>query len=490
MTDSVFPVLLSGGAGTRLWPLSREHHPKQLIALVDDLTLLQATARRLRTVEELHSPIVVCNETHRFVVAEQLRTVDVSPAAIVLEPVSRNTAPAIAAAALEALSRCAEGDDPILLVLPSDHVIRNDARFADTVRRATREAASGRLVAFGVVPTYAETGYGYIMAAAHSGPSDDARPVEKFREKPSAECAAAWIEAGDCFWNSGMFVFGARAYLHELEVHAPSIRRAVAAAHDAAESDLGFMRLDAKAFGMSPTVSVDYAVMERTSNAWVVPLNAGWQDVGSWSSLADLSPRDDAGNVVRGDAVIHDTRDSLVHSNDRLVATVGVTDLIVVDTADAVLVADRNATQDVKSIVRHLEQTGRHEHSTHRRVFRPWGSYDSVHSGDGFRIKHIIVQPGQSLSLQAHRHRAEHWIVVRGIGRVTRGDETFLLHGNQSTFIPQGARHRLENPGSSPLELVEVQTGSYLGEDDIVRYEDAYGRAQTQPDASSKRPLE
>ena len=490
MSHSVFPVLLSGGAGTRLWPLSREHHPKQLIALLDDYTLLQSTARRLASLEIPHPPIVVCNESHRFVVAEQLRTVGVSPAAILLEPVARNTAPAIAAAALEALARCEEGEDPILLVLPSDHVIRNDARFADAVLRAAQEAARGRLVAFGVVPTYAETGYGYIMAAAGTGRSNDARPIETFQEKPNAETAAAWIETESCYWNSGMFVFSARTFLHELDVYAPSIRRAVGNAHEAAESDLGFLRLDAESFGQSPGVSVDYAVMECTSNAWVVPLDAGWQDVGSWASLAQLLQPDHAGNVIRGDAVVQNTRNTFVHSDARLVATIGVTDLIVVDTADAVLVADKTAAQDVKSVVRQLEQAGRNEHSTHRRVYRPWGSYDSVHSGEGFKVKHIIVQPGQSLSLQAHRHRAEHWIVVRGAARVTRDDETFLVHENQSTFIPQGAKHRLENPRNAPLELVEVQTGSYLGEDDILRFQDAYGRADVQPKANSTRSSE
>lgn len=490
MSHSVVPVILSGGAGTRLWPLSREHHPKQLIALLDDHTLLQSTARRLASLEDPHPPIVVCNEAHRFVVAEQLRTVGVSPAAILLEPVARNTAPAIAAAALEALAQCEEGEDPILLVLPSDHVIRNDTRFVDAVGRAAREAARGRLVAFGIVPTYAETGYGYIMAGVRTGASHDARPVEKFQEKPDAETAAAWIETESCYWNSGMFVFGARAFLHELGVYAPSIRGAVEKAHEIAVPDLGYLRLDAEAFGQSPAISVDYAVMERTSNAWVVPLDAGWQDVGSWVGLADLSRQDDAGNVVRGDAVVHDTRNTFIHSDVRLVATVGVTDLIIVDTADAVLVADKKAGQDVKAVVQQLELAGRDEHRTHRRVYRPWGSYDAVHGGDGFKIKHITVQPGQRLSLQAHRHRAEHWIVVRGTARVTRDDETFLVHENQSTFIPQRAKHRLENPGQTPLEIVEVQTGSYLGEDDILRFEDAYGRVDVQPKAKSTTPSE
>ena len=481
MSHSVYPVILSGGAGTRLWPLSREHHPKQLIALLDDDTLLQATARRLAFVEDAQRPIVVCNEEHRFVVAEQLRAVGVSPGAIVLEPMARDTAPAIAAAAIEALARCREGDDPVLLVLPSDHVIRDDARFADAVRLASREAVRGGLVAFGVVPTYAEIGYGYIIAGDHTGAVRDVRPVVRFREKPNAETAASWIASGNCYWNSGMFVFGARSFLRELGVHAPAIRSAVEKAHEHAVPDLGFLRLDAEAFGQSPAVSVDYAVMEPTSNASVVPLDAGWQDVGSWASLAALSHSDEAGNVVQGDAVVQSTRNTFIHSNSRLVATVGVKDLVIVDTTDAVLVADRNAGQDVKAVVRQLERIGRDEHRTHRRVFRPWGSYDSVHEGKGFKVKHITVQPGQRLSLQSHRQRAEHWIVVRGVARVTRNAETFLVRENQSTFIPKGTRHRLENPGESPLELVEVQTGDYLGEDDIVRFEDAYGRADVQP---------
>ena len=475
-TPPLVPVILSGGAGTRLWPLSREHHPKQLLPLLGDDTLLHATARRLALVEDAQRPIVVCNEAHRFVVAEQLRAVGVSPSAIVLEPMARDTAPAIAAAALEVLARCEEGDDPVLLVLPSDHLIRDDARFADAVRLASREAARGHLVAFGVVPTYAEVGYGYIIAGERTGAVGGARAVKQFREKPDAETAASWIESGHCYWNSGMFVFGARSFLRELGVHAPAIRNAVEKAHEHATPDLEFLRLDAPAFGRSPALSVDYAVMEPTSNARVVPLDAGWQDMGSWASLAALSPGDEAGNVVQGDAVMHGTRNTFIHGSSRLVATVGVKDLVIVDTADAVLVADSSSGQEVKAVVRQLERAGRDEHRTHRRVYRPWGSYDSVHEGEGFKVKHITVRPGQKLSLQSHRHRAEHWVVVRGVARVTREDERFLVRENQSTFIPKGATHRLENPGEAPLELVEVQTGDYLGEDDIVRFEDAYGR--------------
>ena len=488
MSHPVYPVILSGGAGTRLWPLSRKHHPKQLIALLDDDTLLQATARRLAVVEEAQRPIVVCNEEHRFIVAEQLRAVGVSPAAIVLEPMARDTAPAIAAAALETLARYEENDDPVLLVLPSDHVVRNHSRFADAVRLASREAARGHLVAFGVVPARAEVGYGYIIAGDATGVVGDTRPVERFREKPDAQTAASWIESGNCYWNSGMFVFGARSFLRELDIHAPSIRSAAEKAHEHAVPDLGFLRLDAEAFGQSPAISVDYAVMEHTSTARVVPLDAGWQDVGSWASLAALSPGDEAGNVVRGDAVVQSTRNTFIHGSSRLVATIGVKDLIIVDTPDAVLVADSNSGQEVKAVVRQLERAGRDEHRTHRRVHRPWGSYDSVHEGDGFKVKHITVQPGQRLSLQSHRRRAEHWVVVRGVARVTRDAETFLVHENQSTFIPKGARHRLENPGETSLELIEVQTGDYLGEDDIVRFDDAYGRADVQPGPDTGNP--
>ena len=363
---------------------------------------------------------------------------------------------------------------------PSDHVIRDEARFADAVRLASREAARGGLVAFGVVPTRPEVGYGYIIAGDSTDAAGDARPVvrpvERFREKPDAETAASWIKSGDCYWNSGMFVFGAQSFLRELGVHAPAIRSAVETAHEHAAPDLEFLRLDAQAFAQSPAISVDYAVMEPTSNARVVPLDAGWQDVGSWASLAALSPGDAAGNVVRGDAVVHGTRDTFIHGGSRLVAAVGVSDLVIVDTPDAVLVADRSTGQDVKAVVRQLERSGRDEHRAHRRVPRPWGSYDSVHEGEGFKVKHITVQPGRRLSLQSHRRRAEHWVVVRGVARVTRDGETFLVRENESTFIPRGARHRLENPGETPLELVEVQTGDYLGEDDIVRLDDDYGR--------------
>ena len=478
MTTTVFPVILSGGAGSRLWPLSRELHPKQLIALAGEHTLLQATVRRLEPMAgAVRAPIVVANEAHRFMVAEQLEAVGVAPSAVLLEPAGRNTAPAIAAAAREALDQCRDdGDDPILLVLPADHVIRDETRFGEAVRHAVREAERGTMVLLGVVPTYSETGYGYIMAGRPAVPGSVARVVDRFVEKPDASAAARWIAAGDCYWNSGMFAFRAGSYLRELRSHAPAIVEAVEGAHERAVPDLGFLRLDPDRFIRSPAISVDHAVMEHTADAVVVPLDAGWSDVGSWASLAELSGQDEAGNVVEGDVILHDTRNTYARADGRMVAAVGVDGLVIVDTPDALLVTGKRAGQDVKRVVERLEAGGRDEHRTHRKVFRPWGSYDTVSAGEGFKVKHIVVHPGQRLSLQSHRHRAEHWVVVRGVAKVTRGEETFTLRANQSTYIPKNVRHRLENPGSAPLEIIEVQTGGYLEEDDIERFDDAYGR--------------
>lgn len=483
MTRTVFPVILSGGAGRRLWPLSREHHPKQFIAFGEGHTLLQATARRLDFLEAVRAPILVCNREHRFMAAEQLRAIGVAPEVIGLEPVGRNTAPAIAAAALEARARCREGEEPILLVLPADHLIRRAAPFADAVRAAVEEAAAGRLVTFGVAPDRAETGYGYIRAGAPAGVSGAALVVERFVEKPDAGRAAAWLEAGGWYWNSGMFVFEAARYLRELGAHAASVRDAVGEAHEKAVRTRDFLELDPRSFARSPAISVDHAVMEHTADAVVVPLEAGWSDVGSWAALPELAERDEAGNVALGDVVLEGARDTWVRGENRLVAVVGAADLVVVDTADAVLVARRNALREVPAVVERLERAGRDEHRSHRKVHRPWGSYESVHAAGGYQVKHIIVDPGQRLSLQMHHRRAEHWIVVRGAARVTRGDDVFVLSENQSTHIPRGVRHRLENPGPAPLELIEVQIGDYLGEDDIVRFEDAYGRAG--PDGST-----
>ena len=477
MSHVVFPVILSGGAGTRLWPLSRELHPKQFIPLVEEHTLLQATARRLAPLHELRPPIAVCNEAHRFLVAEQLGAIGVTPAAVLLEPVGRNTAPAIAAAALEAVALVDGGEDPILLVLPADHVLRDESRFASAVRAAVLEAAAGHLVTFGVVPSYAETGYGYIKAAGPTGVSDDGRRVERFVEKPDAGEAAGYCEEGGYYWNSGMFVFPASRYLRELGLHAPAVRDAVSQAHRGAVDDVGCRRLEAESFSRSPAISVDYAVMEHASGTVMIPLGADWSDVGSWAAVAAAGPGDADGNVARGNTILEGVRDTYVHAGDRVVAAVGVSGLIIVDTADAVLVTRREAAQDTGKVVARLESAGRAEHRAHRKMHRPWGAFDDVHRGAGFKVKHIVVNPGHTLSLQSHEHRAEHWVVVRGTARVTRGDETFTLTENQSTYIPRGARHRLANPGTVPLEVVEVQTGGYLEEDDIVRYEDAYGRA-------------
>ncbi|MCY4611387.1 MAG: mannose-1-phosphate guanylyltransferase/mannose-6-phosphate isomerase [Gammaproteobacteria bacterium] len=484
MRRPVFPVVLSGGAGSRLWPLSRETYPKQLIALVDEHTLLQATALRLATLKDLSSPIVVCNEEHRFMVAEQLQAIGMTPDAILLEPMARNTAPAIATAALEALSLCGEDDEPILLVMPTDHVIRDNEKFACAIQEAVQEAATGKLVAFGAAPDYAETGYGYIKAGPATGADNSARVVETFVEKPDREEAVALIETGDCYWNSGMFVFGARRYLEELDRHAAPVREAAQKAHENAKQDLNFLRLDADCFAEAPNLSVDYAVMEHTSDAVVVPFDAGWSDIGSWTALMELSAlaqKDEAGNIVQGDTILRDTRDTYIRADSRIVATLGVANLVIVDTPDALLVADRNATQDTRKIVEQLRQAGRDEHRHHRKVYRPWGHYERVDGGEGFQVKRLTIRPGGRLSLQMHRHRAEHWVVVRGTAKVTRGEETFMLSENQSTYIPQGTRHRLENPTEEALDLIEVQSGSYLGEDDIVRFEDIYGRSSPKP---------
>jgi mannose-1-phosphate guanylyltransferase/mannose-6-phosphate isomerase len=467
------PVLLSGGSGTRLWPLSREAYPKQFLPLVGDDTMLQATWKRVAPLASL-SPIVVANEAHRFLAAEQLRVLGVSTPLILLEPVGRNTAPAIAAAALQAM---ASGDDPVLVVLPSDHVIADAAAFRAAVAAASVAAGQGALVTFGVVPTAPETGFGYIQAEDSApGVAGGVRKVQRFVEKPDAATAQAYLDAGGYYWNSGMFVFRASRYLHELERFRPDILDATRAAFAAARRDGDFVRLDSDAFAACPSESIDYAVMEKTDAAMVLPVEIGWNDVGSWSALWDVATRDGDGNAYRGDVIAVDSRNSYAHAR-RLVALVGVDDLIVVETDDAVLVAHKDRVQQVKDVVALLKSEQRSQAALHREVHRPWGSYDSVDAGDGFQVKRIKVKPGAQLSLQSHEHRAEHWVVVRGTARVTRDEEVFDLQANQSAYIPIGAKHRLENPGTQMLELIEVQSGGYLGEDDIVRYEDVYGRA-------------
>jgi len=474
----LIPVILSGGSGTRLWPLSRELYPKQLLPLVGDRTMLQETAARVDGIADVGAPMVVCNESHRFMVAEQLRALGAAPGAILLEPVGRNTAPAVAVAALVALeaaheSGAAGSGDPVLLVLPADHVIRDVTAFQAAVAAGRVAAEAGKLVTFGIVPDRPETGYGYIRRATGDGP---AFPVAEFVEKPDLATAVRYVQSGEYYWNSGMFMFRASTYLAELKQFAPAMLGACEAAVGAATRDLDFTRLAADSFGACPGDSIDYAVMEKTRSAVVVPLDAGWSDVGSWSALQDALPRDASGNVTAGDVIAEGTTGSYLHSTSRLIAAVGLTDHVVVETKDAVLVAPRDKVQDVKALVSQLKAQGRYETSLHREVFRPWGSYDSIDNGDRFQVKRLVVKPGASMSLQLHHHRAEHWIVVSGTARITRGEETFLLGENESTFIPMGTKHRIENPGKVTLHIIEVQSGGYLGEDDIVRFEDIYGR--------------
>ena len=465
----ILPVILSGGSGTRLWPLSREAYPKQFLPLVGDVTMLQATWNRVAAIAG-KAPIVVANQEHRFMAAEQLRECNVTPQALILEPIGRNTAPAIAIAALQAL---AAGEDALLLVLPSDHVVRNDAAFHAAVKQAAAAADAGKLVTFGIVPTAPESGYGYIKAQAGTG----VHAVDRFVEKPDLATAQQYVASGEYYWNSGMFLFKASRYLQELEALQPAILAACRAALDKASRDSDFIRLDADAFAASPNDSIDYAVMEKTADAAVVPLDAGWNDVGSWSALWEVSDKDADGNACHGDVIALDCRNSYAYGT-RLIAMVGLEDVVVVETDDAVFVGHKDRVQDVKEIVGQIKRDGRSEAAAHRKVYRPWGAYDSIDNGARFQVKRITVKPGATLSLQMHHHRAEHWIVVSGTAEVTRGEDVILLTENQSTYIPLGVTHRLKNPGKLPLELIEVQSGSYLGEDDIVRFEDQYGRAQ------------
>ncbi len=468
----IIPVILSGGSGTRLWPLSRALYPKQLLPLVTDKTMLQETVLRLAGIEDLGPVCCICNEQHRFLVAEQLREVTGSLGGIILEPVGRNTAPAAAVAAIHALSKF---QDPLLLLLPADHVIRDTAALSRAVAEGYPAAASGALVTFGIVPSGPETGYGYIRAETGSD-NHSCRPVLEFVEKPDLATAERYVQSGGYFWNSGMFLFRADVFLEELEHSNPAMLDSCRMAYRKAAADLDFLRLDREAFSASPSDSIDYAVMEKTSRAVVVPLDAGWNDVGAWSALWELNEHDAANNVLKGDVLVHDVRNSYIHATSRLVAVVGLEDQIIVETPDAVLVASRDRVQDVKAIVRQLDASKRSEAETHLRVYRPWGTYETVDLADRFQVKRIVVKPGAALSLQKHYHRAEHWIVVKGTALITVGEKDITLCEDQSTYIPMGTLHRLENPGKIPLELIEVQTGSYLGEDDIVRFDDRYGR--------------
>ena len=469
----IIPVILAGGSGTRLWPLSREGYPKQFLKLTDDWSLLQNTARRAAALEGVEAPIVICNEAHRFLVAEQLRLAGIKGAEILLEPQGRNTAPAVACACVAARQR--HGADALVFVMAADHVIPDLAAFLSSAKIAEEAARAGRLTTFGIKPSRPETGYGYIQTGK---PLDGGGfEIAAFVEKPALEKAKAYVESGKYLWNSGMFLFSAQTYLEELQRLEPEMLEACNAAVVSGSRDLDFVRLEAKAFGKAKSISIDYAVMEKTDKGAIVSLDAGWDDVGSWTFL-ETQGCDARGNYAHGDVLLEDTDNTLVHSESRLVATLGMKDTVVVATKDAVLVADRSRVQDVKRIVNRLKSEGRAEAESHTIVHRPWGSYESVADGARFQVKRIVVKQGQKLSLQMHHHRAEHWIVVSGTAKVTCGEREFLLSENQSTFIPLGTTHRLENPGTIPLELIEVQSGSYLGEDDIVRFTDIYGRTK------------
>jgi len=458
-------VIMAGGSGSRLWPTSRAGYPKQFLAFNGEETMLQATIKRLESLQ-VESSVTICNEEHRFFVAEQLRKIN-RLGSIILEPVGRNTAPAIALAALMA------SEDPLLLVLAADHVIRDSDAFTRAVTEAIPLAELGKLVTFGITPDEAHTGYGYIKKGHEIGAGF---VVDRFTEKPSAQVAQDYLDSENYFWNSGMFLFRSSRYLEELQNFRPDILEACKASILDIKADLDFLRVNKERFSECPSDSIDYAVMEKTDAAVVVPMDAGWSDIGSWASLWDISKKDRNGNVSHGDVILHKTKNSIVRTDGTLIASVGVDDLVIVSTKDAVMVAHKDEVQDAKIIVQKLKDDGRKEWQLHREVYRPWGKYDSIDQGDGYQVKRITVNPGAKLSVQMHNHRSEHWVVVSGLAKVTNGDREFLLHENESTYIPVGTIHSLENPGKVQLELIEVQSGKYLGEDDIVRFEDKYGR--------------
>ena len=470
----LIPVLLAGGVGSRLWPLSRESYPKQFLALQDNNTLLQNTIKRLHGLENLAAPITVCNEEHRFLVAEQLRQLNIHDSKIILEPEGKNTAPAVALAAMQIAK---SNPEALMMVLPADHVIKDDALFRETLTQGVHSAKQGQLVTFGIVPNAAETGYGYIKRGQPMG-SNNAFSIAQFIEKPEQEIAQRYIEEPGYYWNSGMFLFTAERYLQELQKFAPDIFEACQLAMGHITADLDFVRVDTAAFAKCRADSIDYAIMEKTDSAVVLPLDAEWDDVGSWSALWNTGDQDENGNVMQGDVTAIDVENCYLHSDSRMIATIGLKEHVVIETSDAVLVAPRDRVQDIKQLVNQLKVENRSEATTHRKVYRPWGHYESIDSSERFQVKNITVNPQQQLSLQMHYHRAEHWIVVEGTAKVTCDDKEVLLSENESTYIPIGATHRLENPGKVPLVLIEIQSGSYLGEDDIVRFEDIYGREE------------
>lgn len=472
----IIPVILAGGSGTRLWPLSRELYPKQLLPLLGSRTLLQNTAMRFSRTDGIAAPIVICNEIHRFLVAEQFRTIGIKPASIILEPVGRNTAPAITVAALAA---SALDPEAVLLVLPADHHLAHLDVFFKAVETGALLSRQGHLVTFGIVPSSPETGYGYIQKGEPLALVDDeceAVKIRRFVEKPNRETAQNYLASGEYLWNSGMFMFLASCVLEELERFAPTIVQACRKAYEKQTRDLDFCRLDKESFEESPTDSIDYAVMEKTDRGAMVPLSAGWNDVGCWSSLWEIGAKDPQRNVTVGDVIVHDVEGCYLHSTGRLIAAIGLRNHVVVETTDAVFISPWDRTQDVKVLVQKLREGGREEAISHKKVYRPWGTYENISVGDRFQVKRITVKQGAKLSVQRHHHRAEHWIVVKGTALVTKGEEQFIMKEDESTYIPLGVKHSLENPGKIPLEIIEVQSGSYLGEDDIVRFEDVYGR--------------
>ena len=470
---NIVPVILSGGSGTRLWPLSRKQYPKQYLPLVNENTLLQETILRLNGLDNLTDPIIVCNADHRFLVAEQCQQISIEKPTILLEPVGKNTAPAIAAAALQSLKQL---DDSVLLVLSADHVIQDIDAFHQAVNIAYNQAKEGKLVTFGIVPKEANTGYGYIKSSKEN--IDGAHKVEQFVEKPDIETAQAYLDQGNYLWNSGMFMFQANVLMHELTEYSPDIVKAVKTAVDSAVQDYDFIRLDKQAFESSDSDSIDCALMEKSNNVVVVPLDAQWNDIGSWSALYDVDTKDDNGNVIKGDVITQDTNNTYINADHHMVATIGVRDLIIVDTPNATLVATQDKAQEVKDIVEKLQSQNREEESFHRKVYRPWGWYDTIDAGECFQVKRLHIKPGAKLSLQKHNHRAEHWVVVNGVADVIKGEEQFELHKGQSTYIKIGQKHSLANAGSKELEIIEVQSGDYLSEDDIERFEDIYGRVK------------